>query len=864
MKPFVYKLILSFVFTYALLMGTLVFAYNQISANFVRDQAMDSLERIHLGVTTRLNSQLAFDHARFSQYIYEFEQAGLDPVEELNALLDDLFVGTVRFGGFARLDDAGLVQDGTTYAYTTFLNRQDFEQTISVYVFSAAFNGHPDLTAYVVFRADDYIAFVEADAYLETIFEIDEQMAPHYFILSSDNYVFFQNHPDADQRFFYDYLRDEGQSEVFIDGIKDIMLSRSGGVVESKLFGAMSYLVFKPMSDGFSARELYLVGMYEEEIVIASFAYLNTILIAIFFVVFVIFAVSLLILYKVIEAKNNDIENARLTLYYAKPFILKISGRGVIRSYNKSFKRLLGDFRNYRTVSDFQIKEKLSDQTIQEVIRRQKAFTAIFQLAAESVYIHFIPIRSSRGYLLIGDDVTSVEGRFDEYKGLAMHNVNTNLPNYNQLKQDLREMFADPYRLNQKNALVVFDIVAFSKLELLLGERNIGKVLGMAAEVTHDSLDGYPAKLYNTELDNFTILFEDLEDANWVKRWIDKVLIAFDQPLAVERNIIYIEIKIGVFHIDAEKYSLLTPDQAYENAMLALNHAKQSNVHTFFDYDVNLGQVASREQMMEQDLANAINKNEFYMVFQPQYDNELEKITGFEALIRWNNPKYANESPFKFIQMAEQNNMIIDIGRIVLHETFMAAKELEPYGINISINVSPVQILQAGFVNEVISVFEQYELKKGSISLEITESFLITSFDLVIEKLRLLRKYGFEVHLDDFGTGYSSLQYLRDLPITAIKIDRAFIKNIDNDTHSRAIVSMVSSLAKSVGLEVIGEGVENNRQNHFVVRGGCNIIQGYLISPPVVKDEAIKLIEAFNIDKTRTIERVMRIREVKR
>jgi EAL domain-containing protein (putative c-di-GMP-specific phosphodiesterase class I) len=204
--------------------------------------------------------------------------------------------------------------------------------------------------------------------------------------------------------------------------------------------------------------------------------------------------------------------------------------------------------------------------------------------------------------------------------------------------------------------------------------------------------------------------------------------------------------------------------------------------------------------------------------------------------------------------MAEKNNMIIDIGRIALHETFQIAKELEKYVVHISVNISPVQMLQAGFVNEVIAIFEQYELKKGSISLEITETFLIGSFDLVITKLKILQKYGFGIYLDDFGTGYSSLQYLRDLPINTIKIDRAFVINLETDAHSRAIVNMISNLAKNIGLMVVAEGIETDKQNQIAFKSGCNLIQGYLISPPVFKNDAIKLINDYNINRTKTVD----------
>lgn len=418
--------------------------------------------------------------------------------------------------------------------------------------------------------------------------------------------------------------------------------------------------------------------------------------------------------------------------------------------------------------------------------------------------------------------------------------------------------------LKNNNALVALDIVSFSKINVLLGEKSGDRFLIIISELIDESLEGYPATFYNTQADGFVIFFRNIEGYNWVDRWMNKLLSIFEKPITIDKNFINIEVKMGVFRIESDRYEILNAEVAYDNMMLALNHAKESSQHKYFNYDVTLSLIASREQRMESDLANAIKNQEFYMVLQPQFHNQEEKIIGFEALIRWNNPKYASESPLKFIQMAERNNMIIDIGRIALHETFQIAKEMEPYDVHISLNISPVQLLQAGFVNEIISVFEQYELKKHSISLEITETFLIGSFDLVINKLKLLQKYGFDIHLDDFGSGYSSLQYLKDLPINTIKIDRAFVIHIETDAHSRAIVNMIASLAKNIGLEVVTEGIETDKQNQLVYRAGCNIIQGYLISPPVVKSEAIRLIREFNIDHTRSIDLQKAKKEMKR
>ena len=228
----------------------------------------------------------------------------------------------------------------------------------------------------------------------------------------------------------------------------------------------------------------------------------------------------------------------------------------------------------------------------------------------------------------------------------------------------------------------------------------------------------------------------------------------------------------------------------------------------------------------------------------------FDKICGCEMLIRWNNPKYYHQSPAYFIQMAEQNGLIIQLGRFINETAMKIAKQLEPYGIDLSVNVSPVQILQAGFVQEFIDVAEKYEVNKERISLEITETFLMENFDIVNEKLKILKRYGFHIHLDDFCTGYSSMLYLKELPINAIKIDKEFTKFLNIDTYSRAIVNKIASLAKNLELDIIAEGVEDEKQVQFLSKNGCNIIQGYIISKAVPVLDFIALVEGYNINKT--------------
>ena len=241
------------------------------------------------------------------------------------------------------------------------------------------------------------------------------------------------------------------------------------------------------------------------------------------------------------------------------------------------------------------------------------------------------------------------------------------------------------------------------------------------------------------------------------------------------------------------------------------------------------------------------------MYLQPQYDTDKNIVCGAEMLIRWNNPKYYHQSPAQFIQIAEQIGLIIPIGKFINENAMIIAKKLEPYNIDLSVNVSPVQLLQAGFVQELLDLADKYEVNKSKLSLEITETFLMENFEVVNEKLGILQKQGFNIHLDDFCTGYSSMLYLKELPINAIKIDKEFTKYLNIDSYSRAIVNKITALAKNLNLEIIAEGVEDEKQVSFLSKNGCNIIQGFIISKAIKVDECIKLIEGYNVTKTLTL-----------
>ncbi len=849
MRRNTWKYALVLISSYVLLMVVIFFAYVGISNNFILSQAKKELVVSTEDIANLFALQIDHDYMRFEQEVED----SIDPLKDINP--SSFYVLHSTLLGLGTIDGRDLVIDDQSYTFSSLYFTSDFNQQVAIYSFNDAFQvSQFSDKPYMVFKVGNVVGFFDASTYIDHFFENNE-LVDLYFVIATDNRIFYTNDEVNEYSYFNDYFREAGNSQNTINDFSATIYSRQSGILQSNAFSGDDYLTYAPIHIRQSMESpIYFTLSFKSENVRQSSSYLTGALWALFLVVFVIYSLSTLLIYRILSTRIEDIQNARMKLYYSKPMIMKIKKDGFITSYNKSFKAFLGNQDIYDNISDFRIKEKIVHENLIEHIERQKPFTVLFTKANETIYIRFIPTRTHGGFLLIGDDVSETEGRYDEFKTLALVNPVTNLPNKNSLLNELKDFFNDEEAFYKKNALVAFDIVSFSKINMLLGKRSGDHFLRLVSDYALESLEGYPAMLFNLEVDRFVVLFRDLDDYAWVTRWIEKLIDIFDKPITIERNLLNVNAKFGVFNIEYDRYEILNPQIAVDNLLLALEHAKENSIKKYFVYDVSLSIIASRHNRMEVDLANAIIKQEFKMVYQPQYDNEQGKIIGFEALIRWDNPRYANDSPLRFIRLAEQNSMIIDIGRIALHETFLAAKELEPFGVEISLNISPVQMLQAGFVNEVISTFEQYDLKKGSICLEITETFLIDSFELVIAKLKLLRNYGFSIHLDDFGTGYSSLQYLKDLPINAIKIDKTFIDSIVDDKHSRAIVHMMSSLAKDTELKVIAEGVENEKQNVLVYKNGCDIIQGYIISKPVSKELAVQLIRDYNIDKTKRVE----------
>lgn len=283
-----------------------------------------------------------------------------------------------------------------------------------------------------------------------------------------------------------------------------------------------------------------------------------------------------------------------------------------------------------------------------------------------------------------------------------------------------------------------------------------------------------------------------------------------------------------------------------KNAEIVLSKAKESGKNAICYYEPSILQNFIKTVSLEQKLKDAIDNEDFTIYFQPQYETGSGKLRGAEALLRW--PDEHGQfitSPGEFIPIAEKNGAIVPIGSWVLKETLKIMNNWRMrfrLPLMVAVNISAIQLEKENFVDYVQSLLQMYEFDPKSLELEITETAFINDYDLVIEKINVLRKLGVKIALDDFGTGFSSLSYLKNMPIDILKIDKSFIDSAIADSSAGIITQAVVDMAGKLGLKTVAEGVETEAQQNFMNTIGCDYVQGYLTGKPMSKADFEKLI----------------------
>lgn len=344
--------------------------------------------------------------------------------------------------------------------------------------------------------------------------------------------------------------------------------------------------------------------------------------------------------------------------------------------------------------------------------------------------------------------------------------------------------------------------------------------------------------------DQFVVIMSGIEQAVDAAELAQEMLAQLVAPFSIENETIHINASVGITLYPNDGRDV---DRLLQQAELAMIIARTRSRNRYQFYLSTVDDEIRERKRLELDLHNALDHNEFSIVYQPQFDYEQKQLIGVEALLRWNHPDKGLVSPDDFIPMAEHNLDIIPIGNWVLDQACQQLKRWHDDGFSdfrMGVNLSAIQLQDISLVDNIDTLLERYNLPARSLELEVTETSIIEDIDSSRAKLEQLKKLGVKLALDDFGTGYSSLSYLKTFPFDKIKIDKTFVDGLPERKEDMAIVSAVVQISKGFGFTVLAEGVETDAQEHCLIELGCQEGQGYLYGKPGTAQEMTQLLHA--------------------
>lgn len=448
-----------------------------------------------------------------------------------------------------------------------------------------------------------------------------------------------------------------------------------------------------------------------------------------------------------------------------------------------------------------------------------------------------------RHFIFQVQDITLRKEAEEKLRYDALHDALTGLPNRKALLINLEKALANSSDKRDKLLATLFlDLDGFKIVNDSLGHNVGDELLQVIASRllecvrTHDTV----ARLGG---DEFTILLERVQDVSQIIVVAERIKNSISKPVMLQGHEISLNASIG---IATSELRYISPNDMLRDADAAMYQAKARGKGCYVIFDENMYANATRDLRLANDLRKAIEQNELELFYQAVKSLETNEVCRFEALMRWNHPKFGLLAPPEFIPIAEENGLITKLDNWGMAEACRQLREwqdenpaLEDFVI--SVNASNKQFAQVNFIENVKEILRQTGLKAGCLQLEITESAMAKNLQGTIDVLKDLNEIGVKIALDDFGTGYSSLNYLHELPISTLKIDRSFITRLNAEMNGVEIVKTIISLARNLKMEVVAEGVETNEQLEQLRRIGCDLGQGYLFSRPVSAEQAIKL-----------------------
>jgi diguanylate cyclase (GGDEF)-like protein len=445
------------------------------------------------------------------------------------------------------------------------------------------------------------------------------------------------------------------------------------------------------------------------------------------------------------------------------------------------------------------------------------------------------------GFRGVGSDVTEQRESADKISHLARFDTLTALPNRLQLTETLGRALTESEKWRRRCGFFMIDLDRFKAVNDTLGHPVGDRLLAQVAKrlkmiMSENELCGRLGG------DEFAVVMMDANDTHYVEKLAKTIIDALSKPYEIDQNTLYIGASIGsaVGPMDGRTVELLM-----RSADLALYRSKEEGGNTHHSYQHKLHANAEEKRVLEFELRHALERNQLHLEYQPVVDaNGDHEITGFEALLRWNNPKFGNVSPVKFIPVAEDARLIVPIGTWVLRQACKDAMNW-PESTKVAVNISVDQLTSPNFMDMVVSALHDSRLPAWRLELEVTESIFLRDGGHTVQILDRLRKMGIKLSLDDFGTGYSSLGYLRNIRFDTIKVDRSFVQGAaKSKAESIAIIRAVVALADALDITTTAEGVETEAEMTMIQQMGCTKIQGYYFGRPMMFADSIALFKA--------------------
>ncbi len=497
------------------------------------------------------------------------------------------------------------------------------------------------------------------------------------------------------------------------------------------------------------------------------------------------------------------------------------------------------------------------EETFDKVIENKEAAAIEFQIVTGKdrqrhigLQIEIVENQHRQLVGLLGtiQDITERKDHENQVRHLAYHDAITGLPN----RIWFLDMLSKTIELAKRNAghfavlfldldgfKIVNDLYGHHVGDLLLKEiaRRLAEGLRQSDVTSRNSnCQDYGADIARLGGDEFIILLNDLvhpEDAAIAAGHIQKLITG---PIEVENKKMYSGVSIGiaVFPDDGSDSETLL-----KNADVAMYHAKQLGKGNYQFFHGSMNVKAKKRMEMENYMQQALINKELRLYYQPIVNATSGRLMGLEALMRWESPQLGFLTPEAFIPLAEDNGMILQFGEWAMREICIRHKEVQRLDmgfLTIAINLSSLQFKQQGFVAMIKAILAEYEVDPRFMVVEITEGILMKGNEKTLAILWELKKIGIKISIDDFGTGYSSLSYLKSFPVDSLKIDRSFVNELPNNSDDAAIVRAILTLAKTLHLDTIAEGVETEKQREFLQISDCHSIQGFLLSKPMPFD----------------------------